>query len=310
MQFLDSAQQLALVEPALVRHIMILDPRHRDRMLVFGEFLEHRRIGQQGDGQSFPQAPRLGGAQLGRLVVGGQATAIRLDQVAALVLRHHRQEIVPAFGINFGRAIFVEPVEFALAEQEDAAQDDFGDAVGMRLRIGEAQGRAPAAAEHQPFFDTAHFAQPLDVLDQVPGGVGDQSGVRRRLARPALIEQQYVVSRRIELAAMVGAHPRSGSAVEEHRRFRAGRPAPLPVKRMTIADVEHAGLIGFDRRIEGAAFGHRDRPFRNYIPRRRGSHRPATRRDNVRAGGRRRSFPMRRLRARDRGTRLRYRRRH
>ena len=120
----------------------------------------------------------------------------------------------------------------------------------MGLGIGKAEGRAPAAAEHHPFFDAAHIAQPLDILDQMPGRVRLEVGVRGRFARAALVEQQDVIFRRIELAAMVGADPRAGAAVEEDDRLGARRPAPLPIKRMAVADVEHAALVGLNLRIE------------------------------------------------------------
>ena len=110
----------------------------------------------------------------------------------------------------------------------------------MGLGIGEAERRAPAAAEHHPFVDAAHLAQPLDIVDQVPGGVGLEIGVRRRFARAALVEQQHVIFGRIELAAMVGADARARPAVEEDRRLGARRSAPLPIKLVAVADVEHA----------------------------------------------------------------------
>ena len=186
-------------------------------------------------------------------IVGGQQAAIGANQVAALLLRDGRQEVVPPFGEQLRRAIAIEPVEFALAEQEDAAEHQFGYSLGMGLGIGQAKGRAPAAAEHQPLVDAAHLAQPLDVLDQVPGGVGVQVGVGRRLARTALVEQQDVIFGGVELAAMAWADARARPAMQENGRLGARRSATLPIQRMAVADVEHARVIGLDFGIEGAA---------------------------------------------------------
>jgi len=63
----------------------------------------------------------------------------------------------------------------------------------MGFGIGERQRRAPGAAEDEPFFDAHHFAQPLDVGDEMPGGVGFDRGVRGRLSAAALVEEDDVV---------------------------------------------------------------------------------------------------------------------
>ena len=66
--------QLALLEPALVDHIVILDAGDGDGEIVAGMLLDHVRIGQQGDGLRLPFAPRLGGGEpLGRVVAGQPA---------------------------------------------------------------------------------------------------------------------------------------------------------------------------------------------------------------------------------------------
>ena len=51
---------------------------------------------------------------------------------------------------------------------------------------------------------------------------------------------------------MVLAEPGAGPAVKEHRRFRARCTASLPIKLVTVADIERARVIGLDFRIEGA----------------------------------------------------------
>ena len=60
-----------------------------------------------------------------------------------------------------------EPVHLARAAQKDAAQHAAGHALGMRLRVGQRERRAPGAAEQQPAVDAQMAAQPLDILDQI-----------------------------------------------------------------------------------------------------------------------------------------------
>ena len=62
----------------------------------------------------------------------------------------------------------VIPMQFLLAQGEDAAQHHFTDAFRVGLRIGERQRRSPRTAEHQPLIDAGHVAQPLDISHQMP----------------------------------------------------------------------------------------------------------------------------------------------
>ena len=54
---------------------------------------------------------------------------------------------------------------------------------------------------------------------------------------------------------MVGARAAAGTAVQEHHRLAVGIAAQLPIEAVAVADVEHAGLVGLDRRIKRAALG-------------------------------------------------------
>ena len=60
-----------------------------------------------------------------------------------------------------------------------------------------------------------------------------------------------------ELAAMVGTRSGARAAVQEDDRLRPLGAAAFPIEPMAVADVEETGLIRLDRRIEGAALGHR-----------------------------------------------------
>ncbi len=58
------------------------------------------------------------------------------------------QEPLPGVGEQHRGAVLVEPAQLALGQQEDAAQDQGLDPVGVGDGVGQGQGRAPGAAEH------------------------------------------------------------------------------------------------------------------------------------------------------------------
>jgi hypothetical protein len=55
---------------------------------------------------------------------------------------------------------------------------------------------------------------------------------------------------------MIGRDAATRPAVQEHRRFGAARADALVIQHVAIADVERAGLVGFDSGIKGARFRH------------------------------------------------------
>ena len=44
---------------------------------------------------------------------------------------------LPGVGIEDRRSALVEPIDFLLAQEEDAAENEFGDAIGMGFGVGE-----------------------------------------------------------------------------------------------------------------------------------------------------------------------------
>src|SRR3546814_12166408 len=89
--------------------------------------------------------------------------------------------------------------------------------------------------------------QPLYIRDQVPGRVRLQARIRGRFAATTLIEEQEVVSLRIELAPMLGRDAAARSAMQEQGRLRSLRSASLEIDLMAVTDVEHTGLIEIGR---------------------------------------------------------------
>src|SRR3546814_16082947 len=91
----------------------------------------------------------------------------------------------------------------SLAAEEDAAQHQGAHPLGMRLRIGKRQGRAPGAAEHVPAHDAQVVAQALHVGDQQRRGVVGELAERCRAAGAALVEDDDAIMARVEEAAVV-----------------------------------------------------------------------------------------------------------
>ena len=137
-----------------------------------------------------------------------------------------------------------------MPEQEDAAQHELGDDVGMLLGVGQREGGAPRAPEHHPPLDAEVGAHPLDVVHEVPRGVVLHVGVRRALAAAALVEQHDAVGVGVEEAPL----PRGGAGTRpavQHDDRLAGRVARLlSVHRVTVAHVEEERLAGLDLRVE------------------------------------------------------------
>ena len=136
---------------------------------------------------------------------------------------------LPGVRIEDRSAALVEPVDLLLAEEEDAAEDEFGDAIGMSFGIGERESGAPGSAEHLPALDAEVLADFLDVGDQVPGGVRFERRVGRALAAAALVEVHDAVLFGVEEAALFGIGAAAGTAVQKNHRLAGGIAAFLEV---------------------------------------------------------------------------------
>ena len=153
-------------------------------------------------------------------MVGGDKVAV------AFVLGYRREIGLPHVGVDVRRTAVVVPVDFAATQQEDPAEHQLGDAVGVRLRVGEPERRTPRAAEDLPALDVEVRAQRLHVGDQLGCGVHREVGavgdVGARLSASALVEQDDSVARGVEEASLIGAGASAGAAVDEHRRLAVG----------------------------------------------------------------------------------------
>lgn len=122
----------------------------------------------------------------------------------------------------------------------------------MCLGIRQAQGCTPGHAQHHPPIDPEMFAQTFHIGDQVRRGVAGQvcirlAGQRSAPAGPTLVEQCRLEHTWIEESTLIRRAPRPRSAVEKHRRCARGIATCLPVHRVSVADAQHAGVVGFDR---------------------------------------------------------------
>ena len=216
----------------LVEEVVDLNAREGEGELILFVVAGESGVGQELGGGALPSAPDLRSRESHGRIVAGKAAVVGGEQIAALGLRDVGEVRLPRVGIEDRRAALVEPVDFLLAEEEDAAEDEFGDAIGMSLGIGQGQGGAPGPAEHLPALNAEVLADFLDVGDEVPGGVGFERRVGRALAAAALVEVHDAVLFGVEEAALFGIGTAAGTAVQKDHRLAGGVAAFLEVDLM------------------------------------------------------------------------------
>src|SRR5262249_32070211 len=94
-QAMRVVDQLALGEKSLVREVVVLDARERQRELVVAVLGDDLEIRQQDDRLALPRAPRSGGAQLLLTIVMRESRVIGLDEIVTLPRRDRRQKALP-----------------------------------------------------------------------------------------------------------------------------------------------------------------------------------------------------------------------
>ena len=192
-------------------------------------------------------APGAGGRLVpGRIGVDKPTVVVGQD-VAAFGQRQVPDEIAPSLGKDDLHAM-QEPLHFAVAPEEDAAQDEAQAAIGMALAIRQGECRSPGPTEYQPPLHTQMLAQPLDLLDQGGRGVVGDITQRQRAAGAALIEDDDAVERWIEEAPVDRRRTGARPAMQEHHRHAVGIAALLPVERVPAIDGQHAAGVRNDVR--------------------------------------------------------------
>ncbi len=103
-----------------------------------------------------------------------------------------------------------------------------------------------------PALDAHQLAQPLDIADQMAGGVVDGLAQRQRAAGAALIEDDDAIMGRIEEAAMGRPGPGTRPAMKEDHRHALGIAALLPIHLVPAVEIEHAAVERLDLRVKRA----------------------------------------------------------
>ena len=145
---------------------MRLDARQPERQPVLAKRGDRLGVGQQRRAAALVDAPGARRRHMDARVRVDQSAVVPGEQIGALGFRQKPGEGAPRLREHGAHAI-EKPVDLALAAEEDPAQDQPGDTLGMGLRIEQRQRRAPRAAEHDPFGDAEFAAQPLDIGDEM-----------------------------------------------------------------------------------------------------------------------------------------------
>ena len=234
-----------------VGEIMRLDARQAEGQFVALELRDRLGAGMQRRTAALVTAP----CERRRHVHGGvgvvETAAVGGEQVAALARRHGACEIVPRFGEETPHAV-KEPVDLLRPAQEDPAQRQRPAALGMRLRIGQRQGRPPRTAENDPASDAEICPQPFDIGDEMRSGVVRQRAERTRPPGAALVEDHDAVMRRVEEPPVARLRSRARPAMQEHDGRAVGPPALLPIHDVPAAERQTPGCKRRDLGIQPA----------------------------------------------------------
>jgi hypothetical protein len=113
-----------------------------------------------------------------------------------------------------------------LRSKGDAAHNQFGHTLRVRLGIGEGQCRAPGSTENLPSLDLQVLADLFNIADEFPGGVGFKRCVGCALTAASLVKVNDAVLFRVEEAALLGIGAAARTAVQKNHRL-TGRVAAL-----------------------------------------------------------------------------------
>ena len=139
-------------------------------------------------------------------------------------------------GIEARQRVEEGAFEFGARAEERRAQHDAADAVGMRLRIGQRQRRAPGAADHHPALKAEFFADRLHVRDQMRQRVVFAAALWAAAAGAALVEQHGMKALGIEQPAMIRLAAAAGPAMQVDRGDAAVAADALDIDLVAVAD--------------------------------------------------------------------------
>src|SRR5437867_5023499 len=205
-------EELAILpeEPA-VHEVVTLDAREGLGETTALELLDELRIDPQLARRRFPDRPGPRGLKARPATAARQPLVVRLHEVAALAWRDRLQVPLPGIGEEVAGPLLVEPLQLFPSKQEDAAEDETLDPLGVCLAVREGERAAPASTEDDPPVDAGVLTKPLDVCDEVPGRVLPQLGVGRAPPASPLIEQDHAPLPRMEVAPVQRVEPCPGA---------------------------------------------------------------------------------------------------
>lgn len=183
--------------------------------------IQHRkplRIRPQRAPRQIPPVPLAGRRPRRPAVPGRDARIVRRDRVGALLLGQEAEEALPLLRVEQRRGgdRRAGDDELGPPHGEDAAQHEGRHALGVGLRVEQAEGAAPGPAEDEvPPRDAEVRAQPLDVGAEVLRRVGAQLVARARLAHAALVEEHDAVHGGVEELGVGWGCVAARPAVEE-----------------------------------------------------------------------------------------------
>ena len=246
-------QLIVAIEESAIDEVVAFDAGEGQRKQICCRGLDMALILEQETGTGFPHRPCPCCGQLHGRIGRGQTSMVGTHQIAAFDLGNGCEIVIPRVGEQGVGALLVKPLQLPAAQHEDATQYQFGHAIRMALGIGQGQRGAPGAPEDLPALDAQMFAQALDIGDQMPGGVGDQAGVRRGTTTTALVEEHDAVLGRVEEAPRLGIAAGTGTAVQENHWFAFGVAALLEVELVTVTHRQASGFKGLDLRVQLSA---------------------------------------------------------
>jgi hypothetical protein len=130
-------------QEAAVHEVVAFDSRNRQREMVLAPFLDVVAVAVQETGGRLPNRPRARRRQCGALIAADQAFMVGAQEIVAFIERNGVAVALPGVGKYLRGAVLIEPADLGIAQQENPAQHDFADALGIGLRIGQRQGAAP-----------------------------------------------------------------------------------------------------------------------------------------------------------------------
>src|SRR5690606_14523351 len=233
-------------KPATMDEVVIFYAGEGQGEFGFRKDITGFRFRQQGDGLAFPCRPGDRSLDLLLAIIADKELPIGGNHVAALRLWNRCLEALPLVGEHLRHPELIVPLKLGARERIDATHDKLADPVRVGLGIGQRQGRTPGAAEYQPFLEATHFAQPLNIGNQMPGRICLQRGIGERAAAATLVEKDQVVALWIEQAPVLWRNAATRPAVQEDSRLAATGADTLPIYGMPVANIEHASLERID----------------------------------------------------------------